>query len=505
MSVSIKKYSNFFVSHSVIQINFNEDETLTKTAIENNAKFKDSSVLVFLIDKSGSMSGSPFQLLKESINKLVPLVTESFKKIHFITFESYAKEVTYEEFLTVSASGGTSFNSANLQLIKCLNQYDDSYSFQIVYFTDGEDTSVDFGIIKNFLSKTKKSITFNTCGFGTSHDANLLTKLTQMSLTHGIYKSFKNSQDINFDDFGNLFYRIKTGYLLLENDEKKFFNLNKMNEEFIVVDSNQCSVSNAFIANQLVSIDRFEEKNFDEIDDYNLKITIFNLFLSELFKIEDKLLFVNKLVDYKKYVQANLSLHVSPLNSIFENEFIEECFSELLTSCDNLILDSKSNKEISQLKALTYENILNNKFKKKLDERAIKNQANFQKNLDKVKQIANDNKEKIEAMDVSCFPDKCYITQENFNELLLKNDCLGICFKMVRNGEKVIVNPNFVQINEIGYSSFISLNSVFSVLKYKFDDITKDDASFIHGGFEKNLEAFFLDGTYFVCEKSYPT
>jgi len=62
-----------------------------------------------------------------------------------------------------------------------------------------------------------------------------------------------------------------------------------------------------------------------------------------------------------------------------------------------------------------------------------------------------------------------------------------------------IVNPNFIQINDIGYSSFISLNSVFSVLKYKFDDITNENAVQIHGGFEKNLESFFLDGMlYFL-------
>jgi len=435
MNILFKKYQKFFDDQSILQIistEFPNDQT------EIDGTYKETSILVFVIDKSGSMGGSPFTLLKESINKLMPLVEDSFKKIHFITFDSQAREVKYEEFLNANASGGTSFNNAHLKLIECLNQYDESYSFQIIYFTDGEDHSVNFEIMKKFLNNTKKSITFNTCGFGSNHDANLLTKLTQMSLTHGFYKSFKSSKDINFDDFGNLFHSLKTGFVSFENEKKKFFNLNKMNEEFLILEKDIGKVLNVSIANKSVVIKNFEEKNFDEITDYNLKLVIFNLYLAELFKIENKASFLNKLIDFKKFIQTTLRQHTSPYNSIFENEFIEECFKEILNSCDNLIIDSKSNKEISQLKALTYGKILNDKFKKKLDERALKNQEAFQKNIEKAKQISDENKEIISSMDISCFPDKCYITQENFNELLLKQDCLGICFKMSRNGEKVI-------------------------------------------------------------------
>ena len=88
------------------------------------------------------------------------------------------------------------------------------------------------------------------------------------------------------------------------------------------------------------------------------------------------------------------------------------------------------------------------------------------------------------------------MTQETWSELLLKQDCLGICFKMSRSGEVIIVNPNFARINDIGYASFISLNSVFAVLKYKLD--IGNEEAMVHGGFEgkKSLESFFLDGTH---------
>jgi hypothetical protein len=493
MSISFTKYSSYFDGdQSILRLVFTENPN---EEINSN-QLKETSILVFVIDKSGSMSGNAFTLLKESVNNLMPLVSESFKKIHFIMFDCQAQEVSYEDFIKASASGGTSFNNAHVKLIECLNQYDDSHSFQIIYFTDGEDNSVDFGIVSRFLINTKKSITFNTFGFGSNHDAGLLTRLTQMSLTHGFYKLFMSSKDINFDNFGDLFHGLKTGFISFENEKKKFFNLNKINEEILVLEKDIGNILSVSIANQGIEIKNSEEKNFDEITDYNFKLVIFNLYLAELFKIENKASFLNKLIDFKKFIQTTLRQYISPYNSIFENEFIEECFNEIIKSCDNLILDSKSDKEISKLKALTYDKILSDKFKKKLDERALKNQEEFEKNVQKAKQIAYDNKDVLTSMDISCFPDKCYITQENFNELLLKQDCLGICFKMSRKGEKVIVNPNFIQINDIGYSSFISLNSVFSVLKYKFDDITSEDAVLIHGGFEKNLEAFFLDGKY---------
>lgn len=283
MSIYFKTYRKFFDDQSILQMTYTEF-----THIENKVKFKETSVLIFVVDKSGSMGGSPFTLLKESINKLLPLVTESFKKIQFITFDSQAREVSYDEFLKMNASGGTSFNNAHLKLIECLNQYDESHSFQIIYFTDGEDSSVNFDIMTRFLRNTKKSITFNTCGFGLNHDANLLTKLTQMSLTHGFYKSFSSSKDINFDDFGNLFHCLKTGFVSFENEKKKFFNLNKMNEEILILEKDIGNILNVFIANQQVEIKSFEEKNFEDISDYNLKLVIFNLYLAELFKIENK-------------------------------------------------------------------------------------------------------------------------------------------------------------------------------------------------------------------------
>ncbi len=193
MSISLTKYSSFFDGEqSILRLVFTENPN---EKINSN-QLKETSILVFVIDKSGSMSGNAFTLLKESVNNLMPVVSESFKKIHFIMFDNQAREVSYEDFTKASASGGTSFNNANLKLIECINQYDESHSFQIIYFTDGEDNCVDFGIVSTFLMNTKKSITFNTFGFGSSHDAKILTSLTQMSLTHGFYKLLSRRQTL---------------------------------------------------------------------------------------------------------------------------------------------------------------------------------------------------------------------------------------------------------------------------------------------------------------------
>ena len=98
MSIYFKTYRKFFDDQSILQMTYTEF-----THIENKVKFKETSVLIFVVDKSGSMGGSPFTLLKESINKLLPLVTDSFKKIQFITFDSQAREVSYDEFLKMNA------------------------------------------------------------------------------------------------------------------------------------------------------------------------------------------------------------------------------------------------------------------------------------------------------------------------------------------------------------------------------------------------------------------
>ena len=80
----------------------------------------------------------------------------------------------------------------------------------------------------------------------------------------------------------------------------------------------------------------------------------------------------------------------------------------------------------------------------------------------------------------------------------MKNqDCLGICLRMTRGGEVVIVDPNFIKIEEIGYSSFVSLNSMFMALKYFLDHKQSDlEVINVHGGFLKNFKSHFLDGTH---------
>ena len=243
-TIILKKYENFFQDNHYCHFKLIEDEN-ENAYNEKLKRFKNNNILIFLIDKSGSMSGSPFNLLTQSIFKLVPLVNDTFEKIHYIIFDTNAREINFEELKQITASGGTEFDNAHLKMIELIDKYPDGFSFQIVYFTDGGST-VNFKILNDFLLRSdKKSKTFHTIGFG-SHNHDLLTKLTQLSSTTGTYKYISSSTEINFDDFSLIFNSIKTGYILF-NNEKKFFILNQNNEEDLFIKNfNHESVENVF-------------------------------------------------------------------------------------------------------------------------------------------------------------------------------------------------------------------------------------------------------------------
>ena len=140
------------------------------------------------------------------------------------------------------------------------------------------------------------------------------------------------------------------------------------------------------------------EKKFDSIQDYSLKVMLFNLYLSELFKLDkasDHSLFTSKLAAFKSLIHSHLSMHVSPSNNILENEFVSECFAEILDLCNTLQAEAKPSLDIAKLKALTYEKILTNKFRKRLDQRTAQNELGFVKNLELARRLVRENAESI--------------------------------------------------------------------------------------------------------------
>ncbi len=498
--MQIQQIKNFYKAYSIyllknVPIEDDDSKKMAKTL---------NDVLIFVLDKSGSMSGSRIINLKAAVIDLTEKVRDGFKSVHYISFDTFATEITFEQINSLQASGGTSFDNANEKMFECIDRYPEGISFTVIYFTDGEG-SVNFLQLKTKLnSLSQKDVIFHTIGFSSESNKSLLVELTQSGSTFGTFKSIETSADIKFDDFAFLFNESKRGQIELQNNTAQYYVLDSSNEACLFFNQENTSfqVKNCLLNN---TEHPFEVtlKEYNEIEHVEERLKILEAFFNFVLlkKIDanannDDLF--KEFTDYKLFIEHQVTSKIDQNSTILEIETLNETFNDLLQTLNSYIQETrKSNSNFTELKSLTYDKISKLKFSKRLDQRIAKNELKFIKNFNKMKEIVSFEGENIEKLNENDFPDYCYLTQSTYKDLLKNQDCLGVCFRMKRGGEVVIVDPNFIQINEIGYSSFVSLNSMFMALKYCLDrNQGEQEVLNLHGGFMKNFQSHFLDGTH---------
>jgi uncharacterized protein YegL len=493
--VKIIKYTNFYKAYKTYVLRDFPSE-------DNTAKVL-NDVLIFVLDKSGSMSGSRIDNLKKAVIDLTEKVKDGFKKVHYIAFDNSAREITFEQIATLYASGGTSFDEANKKMFECIDLYPNGTNFSVIYFTDGEG-SVNFNELKQKLNQlNNKDVIFHTIGFSSESNKHLLTSLTQSGSSFGTFKSINSSADITFHEFEFLFNESKRGNVEFENGIIQYFVLDSLNEaSFFTEEQDEIDIKTCVLNNNSLDFEIINA-SFTDIEQIEKRIKILEDFFNFVLlkKIDEK---SNKeelckiFTDFKLFIEAQTMDKINENSSIMEIETLNEKFSDLTQTVDSYIQEAKkANSNFLELKSLSYCNITKKKFSKHLDQRAAKNEIKFLSNFNKIKEIINTQIDKINDLNENDFPDYCYLTQTNYKDLLKNQDCLGLCLQMTRGGEVVIVEPNFIKIEKIGYSSFVSLNSMFMALKYILDRNQSDTEILnVHGGFLKNFKSHFLDGTH---------
>jgi uncharacterized protein YegL len=144
------------------------------------------------LDKSGSMSGSPFNALKVGAQTVAEKAfsTNAFKEFLTIFYDNnihVLKTETLQDYNTqiekVNASGRTNFVSV-FDRIKNMCEKFKAEDITTIFFTDGEDTcntpkEIQDSIeqTKNFLNKNEITSRFFTIGFRREHDAKLLNSI----------------------------------------------------------------------------------------------------------------------------------------------------------------------------------------------------------------------------------------------------------------------------------------------------------------------------------------
>lgn len=189
-----------------------------KLVIKSSKKLDFKTLLIPVLDKSGSMAGGAFNQCKYSMERLI---NHTYQHKHLLTnIITYSDNATSLQISTTSpesyyknliagwsASGGTSFSAAFNEIVKVLEKYsqDSTISSAIVVFlTDGEDSSVSKGnrapLVTNLREQIKKVWTKNydvhTIGFGSSHDSDFLDNLRKIDISkEGAYRYANPNED----------------------------------------------------------------------------------------------------------------------------------------------------------------------------------------------------------------------------------------------------------------------------------------------------------------------
>jgi len=179
--------------------------------LTSDKSYKFKTLLIPVIDRSGSMSGQPTVQVKYSLNRIIDLIhSNSHLVTNFVTYDDNYNIIEFnhvepsqlenhKQIVTnIPPGGGTSFSAAFAGIVKVIEKFKDDpliSSITIIFLTDGEDCVSGEQRVKNVQNlKTMignlwtKKYTIHSVGFGQHHDSNFLNALRQIGTEEGAYR-----------------------------------------------------------------------------------------------------------------------------------------------------------------------------------------------------------------------------------------------------------------------------------------------------------------------------
>lgn len=174
----------------------------------NNTIRKAKTLLIPIVDESGSMSGNPTKQVKYSLEQIFDATYDNDHLItHIISYsdntqsfpinKTIPKTLNLDIISKIGRGGGTNFTRAFDELVRVCNLYSkDKYidNVVVIFLTDGEDSLVQKSsrhtLITNLQNKLILKIPYviHSVGFSASHDFDFLDKLRKIGTTEGAYR-----------------------------------------------------------------------------------------------------------------------------------------------------------------------------------------------------------------------------------------------------------------------------------------------------------------------------
>jgi ankyrin repeat protein len=182
-----------------------------------NQAFNFKTLLIPVIDKSGSMAGNPIVQAQYSLNRIIDLSYANPNIVsQIVTYDDSARIIPidcsqpieyYRQIVRQIQGGcGTSFRSAFDRIVEIATQAQSKpeiSSIAIIFLTDGEDSSVGKDqrakLAQDLKAKLaqvwKRDYVLHSVGFGGGHDFDFLNCLRQIGTSEGAYRYANPGED----------------------------------------------------------------------------------------------------------------------------------------------------------------------------------------------------------------------------------------------------------------------------------------------------------------------
>lgn len=204
-----REQSNAHESPSSWKVTFGHAPGGNSTALEVTCQSSDilaqqSSLLLIVVDRSGSMQGSPMTQVNQTLDYFMQLVQDygNNTQVKVILYNDAAERYTLQWRNFVSADGRTDFGKACNEILRVLDGT--QVPVNVLFMTDGKHnamtTSVDL-VIQQFsdglanLDRRPPTITIHTVGFSRHHDFDVLNRIRQLGDTEGAYRYADPTED----------------------------------------------------------------------------------------------------------------------------------------------------------------------------------------------------------------------------------------------------------------------------------------------------------------------
>jgi len=177
--------------------------SLNDKALRESASASSKTLLILVVDKSGSMSGNPISQVKYALTRIKQLSQSSPSiKLVIIAYDEVFHEITDPSCL--SAGGGTSFNEAFKGIYRVCRSNQEIQNAVVIFLTDGEDSRVPrdkrqelTNTLRTELKKcwVGKSIIVHSIGFASAHDFTFLDSIRKVGTEEGAYRYADPSED----------------------------------------------------------------------------------------------------------------------------------------------------------------------------------------------------------------------------------------------------------------------------------------------------------------------